>query len=69
MPKEIYQIQPLKDNSLESLTVLVEELNIRLFEISKRLSDIAIPQTGITTSTSLADLITALTSAGIVSEE
>ena len=37
MPEEIYQVQPIQDSSIEALRKLVEELNQRLFSISKRL--------------------------------
>jgi hypothetical protein len=39
MPEEIYQIQPIQDNSVEAIKKLVEELNQKLFSISKRLHD------------------------------
>lgn len=43
MPKEIHQIQPIQEASKESLNRLVEELNIRLFEISKNLPESSTP--------------------------
>jgi hypothetical protein len=68
MPKEIQQIQPVKDVSVESLNRLVEELNMRLFAISQMLNNLAIPQSGIDSGSALSDVISALTSAGIVEE-
>ena len=61
--KETYQIVPTDD-----LTHLVEQLNIILLEISSRLAYIDIPQTGIDSASTLAELITALISAGIVED-
>lgn len=43
MPKEIHQIQPLEDNSVEALNGLIEELNVRLFAISRDLPDSDLP--------------------------
>jgi hypothetical protein len=63
MAKEIYQIQPVQD-----FDSLVEQLNLVLFEISKRLADLDIPNEDIEDASTVADLVTALISAGIGKE-
>ena len=63
MAKEIYQIQPVQD-----FDSLVEQLNLVLFEISKRLADLDIPNEDIEDASTVSDLVTALISAGIGKE-
>ena len=37
-PVEIYQVQQIRDNSIEELRRMIRELNQQLFEISKQLA-------------------------------
>jgi DNA-binding LacI/PurR family transcriptional regulator len=68
MPKEIYQVQPPRGNSTDDLNSLVEQLNFVLFEISKRLGDLNIPNVGIENATTVSNLVDALIEAGIGKE-
>jgi hypothetical protein len=63
MAQEIYQI-----DSAESLDDLIRKINVILFEISKRLANLNIPNSAISTAADVDDLISALQSAGIGSE-
>jgi hypothetical protein len=63
-PLEIYQVQQINSNNVADLQRLVNELNQYLFEISKRLGTLSIPQDTSDAST-VSDIITLLESAGI----
>jgi hypothetical protein len=63
MAQEIYQI-----DSAETIEDLVRKINVILFEISKRLANLNIPNSDIAFAADVDDLISALQSAGIGSE-
>lgn len=67
-PTEIYQVNQIAEVSLESMQQLINELNLCLFEISKRLSRLSIPQ-DTSSVTTVAHVVTLLENAGIGAEE
>ena len=68
MSKEIYQVQPIAGNSIEDINALIEQLNLILFEISKRLGDLTIPNADIEDATTVSNLVDALIASGIGKE-
>lgn len=68
MPKEVYQVEKLRELTLLELNRLVDEINQHFFEISKRLANLQIPNSSIESATTVANLVTALIAAGIGEE-
>lgn len=66
-PRELYQIQQIRSNSVEDLQALVRDINQQLLEIAQRLSRLSIPQST-SAITTVAGVLTLLQNAGIGEE-